>query len=273
MSFFYGYALKKQVTSCCTLPALQCTLVERQEALSFLNILIMPLRYGLVENPLTSDPDDYMAVTLDNQTVDIDGIVERMVSRGSTVTKAEALGTLEEFKLAVCEIVKDGFNVNTELFSVYPTVAGVFNDASEGFSSSKHSINLNLRAGRRLTEAVRDLTVEKVAVTESKPVLQLLTDLKSGAVNESASIGQIVSIKGALLKISGEASLVGVFFIASDGTETQITDFVKNKPSELLFFIPDDLAVGSYDVEVRTTIKQRKQLSVGKLANKISIIA
>jgi hypothetical protein len=233
----------------------------------------MPLRYGLIENPLTGDPDDYMAVTFDNQTVGIDGIVERMVSRGSTVTKAEALGTLEEFNLAVCEIVKDGFNVNTELFSVYPTVAGVFNDASEGFNSSKHSINLNLRAGQRLTEAIANLSVEKVTVTESKPVLQLFTDLKSGAINESASKGQIVSIKGALLKISGEASLVGVFFIAADGTETQITDFVKNKPSELLFFIPEDLAVGSYDVEVRTVLTSHKSVSVGQLSNKIAITA
>ncbi|MGQ1947087.1 DNA-binding domain-containing protein [Geofilum sp. OHC36d9] len=233
----------------------------------------MPLRYGLIENPLTSDPDDYMAVTFDNQTVGIDEIVERMISRGSTVTKAEALGSFEEFNLAVCDIVKSGFNIKTDLFSVYPTVAGVFNDASEGFNSSKHSINLNLRAGQRLIEAVANLSVEKVTVTESKPVLQLLTDLKSGAINESATIGQIVSIKGALLKIAGEAPSVGVFFIAADGTETRIADFVKNKPSELLFFIPDDLAVGSYDVEVRTVLPSHKSVSVGQLSNKISIIA
>jgi hypothetical protein len=64
----------------------------------------MPLRYGLVENQLTSDPDDYMAVTLDNYTKGIDDIVERMISRGSTVTTAEALGTLEEFKLVSSQV-------------------------------------------------------------------------------------------------------------------------------------------------------------------------
>lgn len=233
----------------------------------------MALRYGLIDNPLTSDPDDFMALTLDNQTIGIDGIVERMISRGSTVTKAEALSTLEEYSLAISEILKEGNNVNTELFGVYPSVAGVFNDKSESFDRSKHSIKLNLRAGKRLNEAIRNLTVEKIRVTESKPILQLLTDLKTGAVNESASIGQIVSIKGGLLKINGEDPLVGVFFISTDGIETRIVDFVKNKPSELLFFIPDTLTVGSYDVEVRTVLHSRKTLSVGRLDNKISVTA
>lgn len=231
----------------------------------------MALRYGLVENLLTEDPDDLMAVTLDNPTKGIDDIVERMISRGSTVTKAEALGTLEEFKQAVCDIVKDGNNVNTELFAVYPTVAGVFENETESFNPGKHGINLNLRAGKRLVEAGRDLKVERVEVGESKPTLNVLADLKTGAVNESLSVGQIASIKGGMLKINFDNAEAGVFFIDSDGNEHKVSNIVKNKPSELLFFVPDDLPTGTYQVEVRTVLYKRKSLSTGRLGHDIVV--
>ncbi|WP_158275717.1 HU family DNA-binding protein [Marinilabilia rubra] len=231
----------------------------------------MPLRYGLVENLLTDDPDDLMAVTVDNPTMGIDEIVERMISRGSTVTKAEALGTLEEFKSAVCDIVKDGNNVNTELFVIYPTVAGVFESKSEAFNASKHGINLNLRAGKRLIESSRDLNVERVEISESKPTLKTVTDLKTGAVNESVTVGQIVSIKGGLLKIDTESAEAGIFFIDPDGNAHKASRIVKNKPSELLFFVPDDLTPGTYQVEIRTVLYKRKSLSTGRLGQDIVV--
>ena len=232
----------------------------------------MPLRYGLVENQMTSDPDDYMAVTLDNPTKGVEEIVERMISRGSTVTRAEALGTLEEFKQAVCDIVKDGFNVNTELFAVYPRVAGVFDSADERFNANKHGINLNLRAGKRLNETVHDLSVEKVEVDEAKPTLQTLTDLKSDVVNESVSISRVASIKGAHLKIDTEHPDSGIFLIDADENEVKVSNIVKNKPSELLFFVPDDLPLGTYQIEVRTVLRNRKTLRTGRLPVSITAL-
>lgn len=234
----------------------------------------MALRFGLIENLLTADPSDYMAVTLDNKTMGIDDIINRMISRGSTITKAGALATIEEFNLAVCDIVREGNYVNTELFSVYPSVAGVFNSSNEGFNRNKHAINLNLRAGRRLSEATRNLSVEKVEVVQARPTLQTLTDLKSGSVNESISIGQIASIKGSLLKINGdEDSDAGIFLIADDGKTTKVTRMVKNKPSELLFFVPDELIPGSYLLEVRTVLYKRKAISVGRLNHTLTVTA
>ena len=231
----------------------------------------MPLRYGLVENLLTEDPDDYMAVTLDNPTMGVDQIIDRMISRGSTVTKAEALGTIEEFKQAVCDIVKDGNNVNTELFAVYPSVAGVFESENASFKHGKHGINLNLRAGKRLVDATRDLNVEKVEVDGAKPSLQSLADLKSDTVNEAMTVGQIVSLKGGMLKINTENPEAGVFLLDSEGIETKVSKIKKNKPSELLFFVPDDLTPGTYQVEVRTNLHKRKSLSTGRLGHDIVV--
>jgi hypothetical protein len=220
----------------------------------------MALRYALAENLLTADPDDYMAVTTDNSTAGIGEIVDRMISRGSTVTKAEALSVLEEFNQAVVDLVKTGNNINTELFTIYPTISGVFNSPSEAFNSNKHAINIKMRAGNRFKNIHQHIALERVEANVNKPIIQTVTDLKSNAVNETVTIGQIVSVKGALLKISEEVKEAGIFIVGEGTPEMRITQIVKNKPSELLFFIPSGIIPGSCAIEIRTVMPARKTL-------------
>lgn len=221
----------------------------------------MALRYGLIENLLTSDPNDYMAVTTDNDTVGIDQIVERMISRGSTVTKAEALSVLEEFNQAVVDLAQMGVNINTELFTIYPSISGVFNSSSEVFSTGKHAINLKMRAGNRLRNIHKSIVLERVSISEAKPFFQVVTDLKTGAVNDILTIGQVVSIKGSMLRISEEVPNAGLFIIGEGTPEMRITQLVKNKPSELIFFVPEGILPGACTLELRTIIPGRKTLS------------
>lgn len=225
----------------------------------------MPLRYGLIENKLTADPDDYMAVAQDNETYGTEQIVDRMISRGSTVTKAEALGVFEELGLAVEDILKGGNNINTPIFCIYPSIAGVFNSEKDNFSPDRHSVRLNISAGNRLTKIIRDIQVEKVKAFTPAPVIEKFINLKSKAINETFTPGQIASITGLLLKFNEEDPNQGIFFISSDGTESRVTNITKNKPSELMFFVPDNLTTGSFEVEVRAILTGRKSLASDKL--------
>ena len=225
----------------------------------------MPLRYGLVSNHLTDEPNDCMAVVQDNETFSQEQIVERMLNRGTSVTKADALSVLEEYHRAVVDIIKEGNNVNTDLFSIYPSISGVFTNESDGFDASRHSVKLNLNAGSRMKEEIRNIELKKVSTFEPIPVLQVFTDLKNNTVNESFTPGQIASIKGSLLKFDEADPQQGIFFLATDGSETRVTQLVKNKPSELLFFIPDSLTSGTFQVEVRAIFRNYKTLRKGRL--------
>lgn len=225
----------------------------------------MPLRYGLIENRLTADPDDYMAVVSDNETFTEEQIVERMISRGSTVTKAEALGVIEEFGLALEDILKGGNNVNTRLFGIYPSIAGIFNGSADGYDSNRHSIRLNITPGNRLNRIIGEIKVQKIEITSPAPILDKFVNLKSKAVNETFSPGQIASITGLNLKYNEADSAQGIFFIANDNTETKVDNVSKNKPSELLFFVPDNLTSGTYQIEVRAVIPNHKKLTIGRL--------
>lgn len=225
----------------------------------------MYLRYGLILNHLTDDPNDYMAIVTDNETMSIEDIVERMIGKGSTVTKAEALSVIEEFNYAVVDAVSNGKNVNTELFKVYPSISGVFVNKSDGFDQSRHAVRLNINAGKRLAEAAAKIDLKKVDVPVAKPILQEFTDLKTKVRNESFTPGQIASLRGSLLKIDEADEKQGIFFIAADGTETKVSDIVKNMPSELMFFVPDSLTTGSFQIELRTIFKNYKSMRVGRL--------
>ena len=47
------------------------------------------LKYCLRENLLTAKPDDYMAQITDSHVFTLDDIVDRMVKRGTTVTRTD----------------------------------------------------------------------------------------------------------------------------------------------------------------------------------------
>ncbi|MBK3517135.1 DNA-binding domain-containing protein [Carboxylicivirga marina] len=229
------------------------------------NLFIMALRYGLVPNHLTDDPNDCMAVTTDNDTINVEQIVESMVGKGSTVTRAEALSVIEEYEYAIADAIQKGNNLNTGLFKVQPSISGVFMNDEDGFDVARHAVKLNLNPGKRLIEASGKIELKKVEINSPQPVLQQFINLKSNTINEDFTPGQVASIKGSLLKFDTEDSQQGIFFIADDGTETKVSNVIKNKPSELLLFVPEGLASGIYQVEVRVILHKGKTLKKGRL--------
>ncbi|MCG8581399.1 MAG: DUF4469 domain-containing protein [Bacteroidales bacterium] len=224
----------------------------------------MPLRFGVVLNHLTDDPDDCMAVTTDNETVDNEKIVESIIGKGSTVTKAEALSVIEEYEYAIVNAVKDGNNVITELFTITPSITGVFTSMEDNFDPARHAIKINMNAGKRLKSIVSQIERKRVEITSPQPVLKHFTDFKNNAVNESFTPGQIVSIKGSYLKFDENDQSQGIFFIDENSSETRVSMVVKNKPSELLFMVPESLTEGSFQVEVRTIFRNGTTLKKGR---------
>jgi len=229
----------------------------------------MSLRYGLIPNHLTDDPDDYMGIVTNNEAVTAEKIVEQMVGKGSTVTKAEALSVTEEFEYAVVEAVKNGNSVNTQLFKINPSVSGVFTDKHDGFDPARHAIRLNLNAGSRLSKAIADIELRKVEITSPQPVVQQFIDLKTKVVNESFTPGQVAALRGSLLKFDEEDNTQGIFFIAADGAETRVSNMIKNKPSELMFLVPDSLTTGTFQLELRTIFHHSKAMKKGRLLNNL----
>ena len=232
----------------------------------------MSFKFGLRENPLNkTSVTNYIAVPQHDVSKSIDDIIDRMIGKGSTVTRAEAYSVIEEYNWAIEQILLQGGCINTPMFNIAPSITGTFETEEEKFDKSKHQVNLNINPGTRLSKIIDLIPVEKVATDKRLPVLKSFTDIITETKNADLTPGGIGHIKGDLLKVDTTDAQQGVFFIDKNSVETQVASIARNKPTELIFMIPNTLAQGSYRVEVRAIFPNTKNLRTGTLAGQVTV--
>ncbi|MGL4909035.1 MAG: DNA-binding domain-containing protein [Bacteroidales bacterium] len=215
----------------------------------------MSLKYALTENLLTERKDDYMAQTQQVRSYNIEDVAERMLKRGSLLTKADILAVLEVYHTEIADLIAEGDAVNTPIFHISPSIAGVFEDASDTYDHNRHKVRINLNAGVLLREAQKHIKPEKVEGGETQAHIVQVVDIKSGTTNDLLTPNRNLRIKGHRVKISGEQPTVGVYFIdakdSNQRTKVDASDIVTNNPSDLVVVIPE-LPKGSYKLELCT---------------------
>ena len=231
----------------------------------------MTLKFALFENHLTSDPDDYMAVVQDLQSKTQEDVIDYMVSRGSTVTKAEALSVTEEYTVALFQLLKDGYSINTPIFNLSPSIKGVFYGADQSFNRATHSVKINVTPGARLREIGSQITVEKVKGASPQPDIEYLYDLGSDTRNGQLTPGNIAQIRGSRLKFDPADPAQGIFLIAAGGAETKVTTIGRNMPAQLDFLVPL-LIPGEYTLEVRAVINKGKEIKRSALQDVLTVL-
>ena len=226
------------------------------------------LKYSLRENLLTPAPDDYMAQAQDVRSYTLDEIIDLMMDKGTTITRADVAATLQVYGEVCASLIKDGSALNTPLFNTALTIAGVFNGANDAFDKKRHMVNLNMTAGTLLRDAVTKVKCEKTEAAGTDPYITEVTDIVSGKTNEVLTKGGIVQITGSRLKFDAKDASQGIFFVPETGAPVRASVIAENKPARLMAIIPADLAAGTYYIEVRTKIigssQKSKTLKTGK---------
>ena len=226
------------------------------------------LKYCLRENLLTPAPDDYMAQAADVRSYTLDEIIDLMMDKGTTITRADVAATLQVYGEVCASLIKDGSALNTPLFNTALTIAGVFNGANDAFDKKRHTVNLNITAGTLLRDAVTKVKCEKTEAAGTDPYITEVADIVSGKTNEVLTKGGIVQITGSRLKFDAKDASQGIFFVPETGNPVRASVIAENKPARLMAIIPADLAAGTYYIEVRTKIigssQKSKTLKTGK---------
>ena len=226
------------------------------------------LKYCLRENLLTPAPDDYMAQAADVRSYTLDEIIDLMMEKGSTLTRADVAATLQVYGEVVSAIIKDGSAVNTPLMNTSMSISGVFDGANDSFDKKRHTVNLNITAGTLLRDAVTKVKCEKTEGVSTDPYITEVTDIVTGTVNTTLSKGGVVQLVGSRLKFDAKDTAQGIFFVPETGAPVRAAVIAENKPARLMAIIPDDLAAGTYYVEVRTKIigssQKSKTLKTGR---------
>lgn len=233
------------------------------------------LKYSLRENLLTPAPDDYMAQAADVRSYTLDEIIDLMMEKGSTLTRADVAATLQVYGEVVSAIIKDGSAVNTPLMNTSMSISGVFDGANDSFDKKRHTVNLNITAGTLLRDAVTKVKCEKTEGVSTDPYITEVKDVVSGKTNDILTKGGVVQLVGSRLKFDAKDAAQGIFFVPETGEAVRATVIAENKPARLMAIIPADLAAGTYYVEVMTKFsgggKPLKIVKSGRCAKPLTV--
>ena len=235
------------------------------------------LKYSLRENLLTPAPDDYMAQAADVRSYTLDEIIDLMMEKGTTLTRADVAATLQVYGEVCSSLIKDGSAVNTPLMNTSMSISGVFDGANDSFDKKRHTVNLNITAGTLLRDAVTKVKCEKTEGVSTDPYITEVTDIVTGTVNTTLTKGGVVQLVGARLKFDAKDTAQGIFFVPETGNPVRAAVIAENKPARLMAIIPADLAAGTYYIEVRSKIigssQKSKTLKTGRFDKPLTCTA
>ncbi|MDP4210728.1 MAG: DNA-binding domain-containing protein [Bacteroidota bacterium] len=213
------------------------------------------IKAWLYDNPLTEDPNDFVARVSAERSLSVREICESAVKRGGAdVSAASMEHSLNLFHKEMAYLLCDGYSVNTEYYQASPLITGVFNSPKETFDPENHSISFAFRQGALLRNELSSVSVDILGVAENGSYIAQVVDVKTGSVNDIITPGRNLKVKGSKIKVTGEHEDVGIFFINQSNlqsTKVDLSDIVTNKPSELIIVVPT-LTAGSYKLQVAT---------------------
>jgi hypothetical protein len=217
----------------------------------------MSISYSLHRNPLTNGANQYRAIVQSGGTISLEEVIERMVARGSTTTKADAWAVLQDYFTIVEGLLLDGFRVSTPLVNYGVSVKGNFDGQTDSFNASRHWIEASVSPGAQLRRTIQSKAQpQKQLANEPRPRLLEYTDLNSKERDSRLTPGGMGHLAGDRLKFDPADPAQGIFLMAPNGRPIQVEVVGKNTNSELMFLVPASLTPGDYTLEVRSTLGQ-----------------
>ncbi|MDR2927913.1 MAG: DUF4469 domain-containing protein [Cytophagaceae bacterium] len=220
----------------------------------------MDLKYNLGENPLTERDEDYTAHVQPSITYDREGTIDLIVNSGTLVTRTDTVAVFNLFEEVVSSETRKGCTFNLPLFNTSFSISGVFDGPLDSFDPSRHKLNVNVTKGTLLRDAEKNIKLTKTNAYAAMPQIQEVKDCLSGSVNELLTAGGVIELRGHTLKIDGDATLCGLWFITETGEELMSPVIIENRPSKIIAMIP---AIPEGVEKLKVTVKIVTQYSTG----------
>lgn len=228
----------------------------------------MTIEYTLVENKLNTSEGKYRAVVQPKDTIDLTGIIDRMVRRGSTLMREDAMAVQEAFYDTILQVLQEGYNVTTPTANYRASIKGVFDGPDDSFDPSRHKLEVRVNPGLAVRPSLEKVPVVKTEHTTPLPHPQVFHDHMSNLDNSVVTPGSGAKIKGYRLKFDQTDPEQGVFFVSASGVETRVEQVLSIRPSEVIIILPA-LPADMYRLEVRGMFG--KTVRAGSLTQKLTV--
>lgn len=208
--------------------------------------------FGLYKNHLTNGNDYFRAIVQPKGTIQLEGITERMVQHGSTLTSQDISASLDEFFKTSFLLLLEGYNVNTPAFHMSLSIRGNFEGPMDTYDPTRHQLVILIKPTRSFQ---RDLQV-KAQVRQQETNVPVPKPLKyfnpnNGDLNDTLTPGGGATLHGHRLQVEPDDPDQGIFLVPADESPTRVEVILRNTDRELIFLVPGDLPAGEYQVQVR----------------------
>jgi hypothetical protein len=206
-------------------------------------------------NLLTKEVEnDYVAeVSTTGRTLRNEDVARLIKDAGSELQYETLLDIINHADRLRRQKVQEGYSVLTGVTHITPRVSGNWIGASAKYDPDAHKITCGMIPSAEMRTALEEVGIEVLGVKDSGAIVSLVTDAYTGNTDGTITPGEDIIIEGDKIKIAPPDEVgLGVFFIAEDGTETQVTNrFTQNDPKRIIVRVPP-LVAGNYSLEVRT---------------------
>ncbi len=114
----------------------------------------MTIHYSLMENKLIAGAGDFIARVQPTDSIDLDGLIDFIADKGSTVTRTDIKAVLEDAIEASCQMLELGMRVNFGgLCSLFTSIKGRFEDSDSTFDPEVQQLEVKATAGTRIKKA------------------------------------------------------------------------------------------------------------------------
>ena len=209
------------------------------------------IHFGLYKNKLTNGKEQFKAQVLSKETYNLDGVIDRMLEQGTTLTRQDIVAVLDLFFRTVMMLVLEGHNVLTPLVNLGVSIAGNFKSQDAPFDKKVHKVKARANANK----VFKDKVEKEAQVQQQMPNRPMPQPgeciIPNGPDNSTLTPGGGVKLRGHNLQFNEADPEQGIFLVAGDQTRTRIEMVLHNTARELIFLVPNTLTSGEYTLEVR----------------------
>lgn len=217
----------------------------------------------LYDLPITDRKDDRCGKVVSAGSLTEDDLIQLAVSRRTDLNAATLRAALEILKDVAVESIANGNSVHFGLGYFLLDVKGVFVGDHARWDAQKNALTVHVTPVARLRNAVRETSVNVLGMASTGVVINSVTDVSTGEVNQRLTPGGGVNLTGSKIKIAGEDSSVGLYMIfqeTQDMIPISMNSVLVNDPSKISFVLPNDLPGGDYKLMITTQFSNNPKL-------------
>ena len=199
------------------------------------------IRVKLYPNYLPGYENTFIARTDSEASLTIEQVCAALRDRGGFTGNYEDLvdHVKKYFNEAAYQLC-DGFTINNGYYSIYPNLGGTFKGLRDTPNPKSNPLSFRFRTNKPLRKLAESIAIEIDGFAEVDAYIDEFIDTEDNTRNTWYMPGNLFSLSGNRIKIEGDDTGVGLFFVPVNGGDpVKVTRFNENTPSSIRGITPN----------------------------------